>query len=113
MDSQILVWRGEPECAVDVEEDTQSHDAEVGPVSAGLDKGVIEDRQVVEPRLGFDGLERLDFLRASRLVFIGGVGSEYSDHAVLGYGWFAILEVWGWSGVLLDGREEATYLGSR
>ena len=89
MNSQILVWRGEAECAVDVREDIQSHDAEMGPVSAGLGKGVIKDRQVVEPCLGFDGLERLDFLRALGLVFVGGVGGEYFDHAVLDYGWFA------------------------
>ena len=89
MDSQALVWRGEPECAVDVGEDIQSHDAEVGPVSAGLGKGVIEERQVVEPRPGFDELERLDFLRASGPAFVGGMDGEYFNHAVLGYGWFA------------------------
>ena len=59
MDSQALVWRGEPECVVDVGEDIQSHDTEVGPVSAGLVKGVIEERQVVEPRPGFDKFEFL------------------------------------------------------
>ena len=101
MDSQILVWRGKPECAVDVREDIQSHDAEVGPVSAGLGKGVIEERQAVEPRPGFDELKRLDLLRASGLVFVSGVGGEYFDHAVLGYGWFA--RSMGWSGVI--GRE--------
>lgn len=98
MDSQILVWCGKPECAVDVGEDIQSHDAEVGPVSAGLDKGVIEERQTVEPRPWFDELERLDFLRASGLLFASGVGGEYFDHAVLVYGWFA--RSMGWSGII-------------
>ena len=47
---------------------------------------VSEDSQAGRPHNGFDELERLDFLRASGFVFIGGMDGEYSVYAVLGYG---------------------------
>lgn len=62
MNTETFVWGSQAQGSIDIGENLQGYDAEVGSMGTGLDETVVENRQAAGLCRRFEGLECLHFM---------------------------------------------------